>query len=148
MANEQATAAAETATPPLPDSPGSPALPALPALPPDAPDLPWYQRIENAIEDLALHRRATDVQLDAGHRQFEAVQARCDSIESNLAVNTEATARIDANTSELVSAFASLKGAFKVLEMIGKLAKPLSYLAIIGGAFASAWVAVKTGTPK
>lgn len=85
--------------------------------------------------------------------KFEEVQKRLDAgdsrmsrIEQNLTDNTNATARIEANTSDLVEAFSNLKGAFKVLNWIGKFARPLGYIAGFVAAVASLWTAYKTGT--
>lgn len=74
---------------------------------------------------------------------------RVGHLEKGLAENTAATKRIESNTSEIIELFDSFKGAFKVLEGIGKLAKPMSYIAGLLAAVAGIWTAVKTGvTPK
>lgn len=69
-----------------------------------------------------------------------------DTFKSELADNTAATKRIEANTSDLVEAFANLKGAFRVLNWIGKFAKPLGYIAGAAAAVLSLWTAFKAGT--
>lgn len=68
------------------------------------------------------------------------------TFKSELADNTAATKRIETNTSELVEAFANLKGAFKVLNWIGKFARPLGYIAGAVAAVVSLYTAYKTGT--
>jgi hypothetical protein len=68
------------------------------------------------------------------------------TFKTELADNTAATKRIEANTSDLVEAFANLKGAFKVLNWIGKFARPLGYIVGFIAAVASLWTAYKTGT--
>lgn len=66
-----------------------------------------------------------------------------------LAENTNATKRIEANTAELLDVFESWKGAMKVLTWIGKAAKPLGYLVGLGASMAAFWAAIKGGvTPK
>lgn len=66
-----------------------------------------------------------------------------------LAENTNATKRIEANTAELLDVFESWKGAMKVLTWIGKAAKPLGYLVGLGASMAAFWVALKGGvSPK
>lgn len=66
-----------------------------------------------------------------------------------LKENTDDTKAIKADTAELLGVFESFKAALKVLEWIGRAAKPLGYIA---GACASAtafWAAMKSGvTPK
>lgn len=68
------------------------------------------------------------------------------TFKAELADNTAATKRIESNTAELVEAFSNVKGAFKVLNWIGKFARPLGYIAGLLAAVASLWTAYKTGT--
>ncbi|WP_020722921.1 hypothetical protein [Variovorax atrisoli] len=68
------------------------------------------------------------------------------TFQTELAENTAATKRIEGNTAELIEAFANVKGAFKVLNWIGKFARPLGYIAGLLAAVASLWTAYKTGT--
>ena len=77
--------------------------------------------------------------------QLDDVYARMTRIERDLAANTAATRETADNTSELVDIFKAFKGAMKVLEYVGKLAKPLGYILKAGLAVAAVWVAVKTG---
>lgn len=66
-----------------------------------------------------------------------------------LKENTDATNSIKADTAELLEAFRSFKGAMKVLEWIGKAAKPLGYVAGFCASMYAFWTAVKSGvTPK
>jgi hypothetical protein len=59
----------------------------------------------------------------------------------DLAANTEATNRVETNTAELMGWLRALEGAFKVLNMVGRVAKPLSYIVGFIGAAVSAWYA-------
>jgi hypothetical protein len=59
----------------------------------------------------------------------------------DLAANTEATKRVETNTAELMGWLRALEGAFKVLNTIGSVAKPLGYIAAFIGAAGSAWYA-------
>ena len=66
-----------------------------------------------------------------------------------LKENTDDTKAIKADTAELLEAFRSFKGAMKVLEWIGKAAKPLGYIAGACASVAAFWAAMKSGvTPK
>ncbi len=47
--------------------------------------------------------------------------------------------RIDENTQDVVRAFQSAKGAFVVLDFIGKLAKPVLWVVAVGSAIAFLW---------
>ena len=64
-----------------------------------------------------------------------------------LKENTDETKAIKADTAELLEAFRSFKGAMKVLEWIGKAAKPLGYVVGLGASVAAFWTAMKSGVP-
>jgi hypothetical protein len=85
-----------------------------------------------------------------GARTVHAMNARLDEgetrmgrIEGDLRANTEATQKIAADTRELVEMFKSFKGAVKVLNWLGGLAKPMAYLAMLGTALIGLWSALK-----
>jgi hypothetical protein len=81
--------------------------------------------------------------------QLRELHNRVTTLETNLQINTDATKRIEANTSDLVSGFASLQGAFKVLQWIGSLAKPIGYIVSAGLAVWGVVLAFKSGiSPK
>ena len=66
-----------------------------------------------------------------------------------LKENTDETKAIKADTAELLEAFRSFKGAMKVLEWIGKAAKPLGYIVGACASVAAFWAAMKSGvSPK
>lgn len=66
-----------------------------------------------------------------------------------LKENTDATNAIKADTAELLEAFNSFKGAMKVLEWIGKAAKPLGYIVGVCASITAFWTALKSGVaPK
>ena len=66
-----------------------------------------------------------------------------------LKENTDDTKAIKADTAELLEAFRSFKGAMKVLEWIGKAAKPLGYIIGVCASVTAFWTAIKSGvTPK
>lgn len=47
--------------------------------------------------------------------------------------------------SEMLEFFGAMKGAFKVLNWLGKLAKPIAYITMLVTAVVGAWTALKTG---
>lgn len=84
---------------------------------------------------------------DAPHAEVVAIHARLDDgdarmerIEKSVAANTTLTEQVARDTADLVE-FA------RAAAWIGKMAKPFSYIATIGGAAAATWVAFKNGTP-
>ena len=84
--------------------------------------------------------------LQAIHDRLDAGDQRMARIESALLANTEATERVESQTSDIVEAFGNLKGAFKVFNWIGRAAKPLGYIAGAMAAVVSLWTAFKAGT--
>jgi hypothetical protein len=90
----------------------------------------------------------TPGQLDEINRRLDNGDERMKRIEDNLATNTAATKRIEAGMSglpELLEWSRAFEGAFKVLNGIGKLAKPVTYIAGACAAIAGAWIAFKGG---
>lgn len=61
-------------------------------------------------------------------KEVAYLNGRVLKMESNLKSNTEATARVEKNTEDIVEFFTSVKGAFKVFEFIGRLAKPVAVI--------------------
>lgn len=68
-------------------------------------------------------------------QQLDALNLRLKSVESNQIVLGTQADRIEANTADLISTFSALKGAWAVLDFIGKLGKPVGALVGIGGAW-------------
>lgn len=62
-----------------------------------------------------------------------------------LKENTDATKEIKADTAELLAVFHSFKAAFKVLEWIGKAAKPMGYIVVLAGSVYGFWSTIKGG---
>jgi hypothetical protein len=75
-------------------------------------------------------------------RRSDAMERRLDTFEGKLDENTLATQEVQTNTKAMVDMFRSWQGAMRVLEMVGRLAKPLG--AILGAIAAggAAWWAL------
>lgn len=84
-------------------------------------------------------------ELSAIHNRLNAGDVRMEGMERSLQENTEATARVESNTADLLEAFNALRGAFKVFTWIGKAAKPLGYIALAITAFLGTLAALKSG---
>jgi len=68
-------------------------------------------------------------------------------MEQSLSENTTSTKAIETNTKDLVAAFSNLQAALKVLNWIGKLAKPLGYIVAFAAATLTFYQALKSGHP-
>ena len=90
-----------------------------------------------------------DKRMDSLTDEVTAIKLEQAQFRVELAENTNATKRIEANTAEMLDVFESWKGAMKVLTWIGKAAKPLGYLVGLGASMAAFWAAIKSGVhPK
>ena len=69
--------------------------------------------------------------------------ARMKRIEDGLAANTAVTEAIRVSTEELVEVFRAMQGAFKVLNWLGRLARPMSYIVALAAAGVGLLSAIK-----
>jgi hypothetical protein len=91
-------------------------------------------------------RRLSQRGLDDIHERLRLGDQRMDKMEIEIERNTKLTESIETNTRDLITLFQSWAGAFRVLEQIGRLARPVGYCAMAVGAVAAAYTAVKTGS--
>ena len=104
---------------------------------------------EDFRDYVANELRAGDRRMDEIVKTVSQIQAEQASAKVLLAANTETIAQIKTDTAEMLGVFESWKGAMKVMEMIGKLAKPLGYIVGFGASVAAFWAAMKSGiNPK
>ena len=90
-----------------------------------------------------------DKRVDSLTDEVIAIKLEQAQFRVELAENTNATKRIEANTAEMLDVFESWKGAMKVLTWIGKAAKPIGYVVGLGASIAAFWTAMKSGVhPK
>lgn len=82
------------------------------------PDRRQPDDIDTAFRDLVNDR------LDEGSRKMKR-------LEEALTDNTAATQRVEKNTQEIVEFFDAMKGGMKVLETVGRLAKPITAIIIL-----------------
>ena len=98
---------------------------------------------------VAEELRTGDKRMNSLADDITAVKLEQAEFRRLLKENTDATNAIKADTAELLEAFHSFKGAMKVLEWIGKAAKPLGYVAGFCASMYAFWTAVKSGvSPK
>ena len=80
---------------------------------------------------------------------FTALEVRVGHIETKLEENTKTTNEIAVSVADAVEFLNAAKGAMKVLDMIGRLAKPLSYIVLFVSAIVGVWTTIKSGiSPK
>ena len=93
---------------------------------------------------VAKELRAGDKRMDEIVKTVAAIQIEQASAKVLLAENTATIQEIKTDTAEMLTVFKSWQGAMKVMEMIGKLAKPLGYIVGLGASIAAFWTAMKS----
>lgn len=100
-------------------------------------------------QDVARALDQGDKRMNSLTDEITAVKLEQSEFRRLLKENTEATNAIKADTAELLEAFRSFQGAMKVLEWIGKAAKPLGYIVGVCASITAFWTAMKSGVaPK
>ncbi len=94
-----------------------------------------------ATEDLPERRKSHIAWRAEVNRRLDDGAVTMEQLKADLHANTEATKEsrqvsdaVKQDTAELISLFKSFQGAMQVLEMLGRLAKPLTYLTMLGTA--------------
>ena len=111
---------------------------------------PTMPRTPEEFNDyVAKELRAGDKRMDEIVKTVAAIQLEQASAKILLAENTETIKEIKTDTADMLEVFESWKGAMRVMEMLGKLAKPLGYIVGFGASVAAFWAAMKSGvSPK
>ena len=98
---------------------------------------------------VAKELRAGDKRMDEIVKTVAAIQLEQANAKVLLAKNAETIKEIKTDTADMLEAFESWRGAMRVMEMIGKLAKPLGYIVGFGASVAAFWASMKSGvSPK
>ena len=98
---------------------------------------------------VAQELRAGDKRMDEIVKTVAAIQVEQASAKVLLAENAATIQEIKTDTADMLEVFESWKGAMRVMEMIGKLAKPLGYIVGLIAAVVGIWNAMKSGvSPK
>lgn len=78
------------------------------------------------------------------HAMYLGLQDRVNGMADELARNTLVTEEVKNNTADLVELFTNARGAFKALEGLGKVARPLMWISGFVGSALTAWAAWKS----
>lgn len=84
-----------------------------------------------------------DSEFDELRKANHEVSARVDLLAREMAVNTEATQRVESSTRELVEVFLALKGGIQVLGWIGKIGQYLLLMGLPGALLLASWGHIK-----
>ena len=70
------------------------------------------------------------------------------SLSAEIKSNTDVTNQVKLDTGEMVELFRNMQAFFKVIDGLGKLAKPIGYILAAVTAAAGVWAAFIHGGPK
>lgn len=83
--------------------------------------------------------------------QIKTLQDQFKILENKLDENTKSTKNVETNTAGVVAAFKAAEGAFRVLEALGKIAKPFMWLSLAAGStgivLTNWWQQIKSYVP-
>lgn len=88
---------------------------------------------------------ATKADVERIDQRLDRGDSRFDALEIQIKNNTVLTKQVSDDTGEMLEFFRDMKGAFKVFNMVGKLAKPLAAILAVVAAFVGLWAAIRTG---
>lgn len=94
---------------------------------------------------IAGEMREADKRMDKLVEDMAELKAAQSKTSAMLAENVQAVASIKADTADMLATFESWRGAMRTLEMIGKLAKPVSYIVGLLASIAAFYTAMKSG---
>lgn len=102
------------------------------------------ENIEKRLEE-DTWRTLVDQRLNAGALATQTLQTGLDANTAATEKIQQTVSEVQANTSELVYLLNSFKGAFYVLDKLGKLAKPIGYIVAVVTGIIALISAVKSG---
>ena len=101
---------------------------------------------QDAFNDYVGHElRGMDRRMDQLVEKVTAMEKDQAATKALLKENTEAINAIKADTADMLATFESWRGAMRVLEAIGKFAKPVSYIVGMLASVAAFYTALKSG---
>lgn len=104
-------------------------------------DETWRDYVSRELRD-------QDAKLADVKTELAVLKAQTTDFGDLLEKNTNATTKISADTKEMLELFQSWKGAMKVLESIGRIAKPVSAISALGVSLVGWYYAWRHGPGK
>ena len=94
---------------------------------------------------VAAELRTADLRMDELVGKVNAIEQDQAAAKALLKENTEAINAIKSDTADMLATFESWRGAMRVLEAIGKFAKPVGYIVGMFASVAAFYTAMKSG---
>ena len=103
-------------------------------------------RTQEGFNDyVASELRTADQRMDELVGKVNAIEKDQAAAKALLKENTEAINAIKSDTADMLATFESWRGAMRVLEAIGKFAKPVGYIVGMFASVAAFYTALKSG---
>ncbi|MPN46883.1 hypothetical protein SDC9_194482 [bioreactor metagenome] len=96
----------------------------------------------------AVTRQQINERFDKGSERMAAIERDLKAVALGLHQDRQELQELKQQLTELLEFFTAMKGAFKVLHWVGKVAKPLAAIVMLGGACVGFWTAIKGVTSR
>lgn len=96
----------------------------------------------------AVTRQQINERFDKGSERMAAIERDLKTVAQGLQEERQELQEIKQQLAEMLEFFTAMKGAFKVLNWVAKIAKPLAAIVMLGGACVSFWAAIKGVTSR
>ena len=92
---------------------------------------------------ISVERDTIDRRLDKGAQRMGRIESDLSAMRSKLESNAASMQKVLDSTTEIVSFFDSMRGAMRVLDWIGKLARPVAGVVGLCAALVALWSAIR-----
>ncbi len=100
-------------------------------------------------EQFALKLQEHAARIESLELQNAKLVDQTNAMQAELSENTADTRIVKENTSQVLDVVQSWQGAMKVLEGIGRVFRPLGFIAVFASAVVATWASIKNGiSPK
>lgn len=91
---------------------------------------------------------ATAERLQEGDQRMNHLQGQIDSLRQAIDENTALTQKVHESTSGLIEILEALRGGMRVIEFLGRIARPVGYIVAAGTAIFTAYKTTRWGIGK
>lgn len=92
---------------------------------------------------ISVERSTIDQRLDKGAQRMGRIESDLAAVRTKLESNAASMQKVLDSTAEIVEFFASMRGAMRVLDWIGKLARPVAGIVGLCAAAVALWTAIR-----
>lgn len=93
----------------------------------------------------AMTAQQVNERFDKGSERMAAIEGELDKALQQLGKTRQELGELKQQLADLLEFFAAMKGAFKVLNWMGKLARPTAAIVALGVSLAAAWNLARGG---